>query len=40
MDHDQRFKILLQAFFQEFMQLFYAAWAPHFDFSRVSWLDK
>ncbi len=27
MDHDQRFKTLIQVFFTEFLQLFFAAWA-------------
>ena len=32
-DHDQRFKSLLKAFFAEFFQVFFPAWADRFDFS-------
>src|SRR5438046_1187366 len=39
-DHDQRFKIVLQTFFAEFFRLFFPAWAEHFDFSQIEWLDK
>jgi hypothetical protein len=39
-DHDQRFKLLLQAFFAEFLQLFFPALAARFDFSNLVWLDK
>jgi hypothetical protein len=39
MDHDQRFKTLLQTFFPEFFQLFFPDWAERFDFSTVEWLD-
>ena len=39
-DHDQRFKSLLKAFFAEFFQAFFAAWADRFDFSRVDWLEQ
>jgi hypothetical protein len=39
-DHDQRFKILLQTFFQEFLDLFFPQWAQRFDCSRVEWLEK
>lgn len=39
-DHDQRFKRLLRAFFEEFLQLFFSTWAARFDFSSVEWLDK
>jgi hypothetical protein len=38
-DHDQRFKSLLKAFFAEFFQVFFPAWAERFDFSRVVWLE-
>jgi hypothetical protein len=40
MDHDQRFKTLLQEFFAEFLRLFFAAWAERLDCARVVWLDK
>jgi hypothetical protein len=39
-DHDQRFKLLLKAFFAEFFQVFFPAWADRFDFSRVDWLEQ
>jgi hypothetical protein len=39
-DHDQRFKTLMQEFFGEFLQLFFAAWAERLDCSQVQWLDK
>jgi hypothetical protein len=38
MDHDQRFKVLLQEFFAEFMRLFFPQWADRFDFARIEWL--
>jgi hypothetical protein len=40
MSHDQLFKELLQAFFQEFMELFYPKVAARLDFARVTFLDK
>jgi hypothetical protein len=40
MDHDQRFKELIKAFFAEFLQLFFAVWAARFDTETVVWLDK
>lgn len=40
MDHDQVFKELLQAFFAEFMQLFFAPVAERLDLTRISFLDK
>ncbi len=40
MDHDQRFKILIQMFFLEFLQLFFKEWADRLDASAVQWLDK
>lgn len=40
MDHDQRFKLLLHEFFQEFFELFFPAWAPRLDFSQVDWLEQ
>lgn len=39
-DHDQRFKILIQTFFSEFLLLFFSVWAERLDCSRVEWLDK
>src|SRR5580700_8342869 len=39
-DHDQRFKLLLKAFFAEFFQVFFPAWADRFDFSCVDWLEQ
>ncbi len=39
-DHDQRFKVLLKAFFAEFFQTFFPAWADRFDFARVEWLEQ
>ena len=39
-DHDQRFKSLLKAFFAEFFQVFFPAWAERFDFARVDWLEQ
>ena len=39
-DHDQRFKSLLTAFFAEFFQVFFPAWADRFGFSRVDWLEQ
>ncbi len=39
-DHDQLFKNLLQAFFREFMELFFAEEARAMDFRRVEFLDK
>ena len=40
MDHDQRFKTLIQEFFTEFLLLFFAVWAERLDTSTVEWLDK
>lgn len=40
MPHDQLFKELLQAFFREFMELFFADIAGRQDFSHLSFLDK
>src|SRR5207248_7701030 len=39
-DHDQRFKVLLQEFFREFFELFFPEWAEYFDFTAVEWFDK
>ena len=40
MSHDQLFKELLQAFFKEFLELFYPAVAARLDFSRLTFPDK
>lgn len=40
MDHDQRFKTLIQTFFAEFLALFFATWAERLDASAAEWLDK
>jgi hypothetical protein len=39
-DHDQRLKVLLKEFFEQFIRCFFPAWAERFDFNDVSWLDK
>ena len=39
-DHDQRLKVLLKGFFEQFFLCFFPVWASRFDFSVVSWLDK
>jgi hypothetical protein len=39
-DHDQRLKVLLKEFFEQFFQCFFANWADRFDFSEITWLDK
>ena len=38
-DHDQRLKVLLKEFFEQFFQCFFPAWAARFDFADVTWLD-
>jgi len=40
MDHDQRFKTLIQEFFDDFLGLFFSDWAARLDLSAVEWLDK
>lgn len=40
MAHDQLFKDLLRAFFQEFLELFFPDVAGRLDFSRIRFLDK
>ncbi len=40
MSHDQTFKDLLRAFFEEFLTLFYPDFANRLDFSQVKFLDK
>src|SRR5262245_56011466 len=39
-DHDQRLKVLLKEFFEQFFLCFFPSWAPHFDFTAIDWLDK
>lgn len=39
-DHDQRLKVLLKEFFDQFFGLFFPEWADRFDFAGVRWLDK
>lgn len=39
-NHDQRLKVLLKEFFQQFLLCFFPAWEARFDFSQVDWLDK
>src|SRR5580704_19755934 len=39
-DHDQRLKVLLKEFFEQFFQCFFPEWAKRFDFSDMTWLDK
>jgi hypothetical protein len=39
-DHDQRFKVLLKEFFEQFLRCFFPAWAARFDFAEITWLDK
>ena len=39
-DHDQRFKELIRAFFGDFMRLFFAKWATRFDPNHVEWLNQ
>jgi hypothetical protein len=40
MDHDQRFKTLIQVFFTDFLVLFFASWAGRLQSATVEWLDK
>jgi hypothetical protein len=39
-DHDQRLKVLLKEFFEQFFRCFFPEWAARFDFTDVTWLDK
>src|SRR5438132_9379933 len=39
-DHDQRLKVLLKEFFEQFFLCFFPAWAARFDFGDLTWLDK
>jgi len=40
MEHDQRFKVLLQEFLREFRSLFFPELLPHLDLTRVSWMHQ
>lgn len=40
MDHDQRLKLLLEAFFAEFVRLALPGWVDRFDFDKVEWLPQ
>jgi hypothetical protein len=39
-DHDQRLKVLLKEFFEQFFRCFFPQWAERFDFTDITWLDK
>jgi hypothetical protein len=39
-DHDQRLKVLLREFFEQFFQCFFPTWAARFEFTDITWLDK
>jgi hypothetical protein len=39
-DHDQRLKVLLKEFFEQFVLCFFPVWAVRFDFAELTWLDK
>ena len=39
-DHDQRLKVLLKEFFEQFLLCFFPDWATRFDFGEIDWLDK
>jgi hypothetical protein len=39
-DHDQRLKVMLKEFIEQFFLCFFADWAQRFDFGDVTWLDK
>jgi hypothetical protein len=39
-DHDQRLKVLLKEFFEQFFLCFFPDWAARFEFSDIEWLDK
>jgi hypothetical protein len=39
-DHDQRLKVLLKEFFEQFFLCFFLTWAERFDFTSIDWLDK
>ncbi len=39
-DHDQRLKVLIKEFFEQFFRCFFSHWADRFDFTDITWLDK
>jgi Domain of unknown function (DUF4351) len=39
-DHDQRLKVLLKEFFQQFFLCFFPTWAARLEFAGIEWLDK
>jgi Domain of unknown function (DUF4351) len=39
-DHDQRLKVLLKEFIQQFFLCFFPAWATRLDFTDLTWQDK
>jgi hypothetical protein len=39
-DHDQRFKVLVQEFFREFLFCFFPDWAERFDYTALDWLTQ
>jgi hypothetical protein len=39
-DHDQRLKVLLKEFVEQFFRCFFPAWAERFDFRDLTWIDK
>src|SRR5439155_27153529 len=39
-DHDQRLKVLLKEFFEQFFLCFFPTWAARFEFGDIDWLDK
>ena len=39
-DHDQRLKVLLKEFFEQFVRCFWPQWADRLDFTGLVWLDK
>jgi hypothetical protein len=39
-DHDQRLKVLLKEFYEQFFLCFFPLWAARFDFTAIDWLDK
>lgn len=40
MEHDQRFKVLIQEFLREFLSLFFPELLPHLDLGQVTWLHQ
>ena len=40
MQHDQRFKSIIQTFFVEFLELFFADWLDLIDASDIVWLEQ